>query len=458
MSFTSCTLSFTGGTEKTVLATRSLVKTLGISGVKTITLKVGSKDVSVPIKLVKRPGMTLYLPIAIKQALRVPRSGRAYVHYDAANQELRLGPLIGIMTGAMVRTSAESPHGPRSSLMRSYLSAGANKAFYFAFTPHDVDWSEGTVVGHFVSGEGEWVRKTVPLPDVVYNRLASRRAEKQQSFESFKERFIRKGIPVFNWSYFDKWDVYKILEGDEMKKHVPESHINPSPETLKAMLERHKFIYLKPTAGSLGNGIYRLTYHPGKGYFARFRQNNQNVLLRYGKFAGLSSMLGISRGRLRNYVAQQGIRLIEIDSCPIDFRFHMHKNSRDEWIVAGIGAKKAGRGSVTTHVKNGGQVMTPEQALGRVFGDRGNQVLEHAKQVAIQLCQAIERNYKRVLGELGLDIGIDQNERIWMFEANSKPGRSIFKHPGLKHQGRASLNHLVDYSVYLAKFRPRKEA
>lgn len=458
MSFTSCTLSFTGGTEKTVLVTRSLVRALGMAGAKAITLRVGSKEQTVPLRLVKRPGTSLYVPIAIKQALRIPRSGRTYVHYDADNQELRLGPLIGIMTGAMARISAESNHGPRSSLMRSYLSAGTNRAFYFSFTPNDVDWSEGTVIGHFVSGEGEWKCKTVPLPDVVYNRLASRRAEKQQSFESFKERFSRKGIPVFNWSYFDKWDVYKILDGDPMNRHVPESHINPSSETLKSMLDRHKFIYLKPTAGSLGNGIYRLTYSPNKGYFARFRQGNQNVLLRYSKFSGLSSMLGLSRGRLRHYVAQQGIRLAEIDSCPIDFRFHMHKNHLDQWVVAGIGAKKAGRGSVTTHVKNGGQVMTPEQALGSVFGSRGEQVLDNAKQVAVQLCEAIERNHNRVLGELGLDIGIDQHENIWMFEANSKPGRSIFKHPGLKHEGRASLNHLVDYSVYLAKFRPRKEA
>ncbi|GJM79748.1 hypothetical protein HMSSN139_22440 [Paenibacillus sp. HMSSN-139] len=70
---------------------------------------------------------------------------------------------------------------------------------------------------------------------------------------------------------------------------------------------------------------------------------------------------------LRGYVAQQGIRLIEIDSCPIDFRFHMHKNGKNQWVVVGIGAKKAGKGSVTTHLKNGGSLLTPEQALSRAL-------------------------------------------------------------------------------------------
>jgi hypothetical protein len=163
-------------------------------------------------------------------------------------------------------------------------------------------------------------------------------------------------------------------------------------------------------------------------------------------------------GALSRYVAQQGIRLIEIESCPIDFRFHMHKDGNNRWVVAGIGAKKAGRGSVTTHIKNGGSLMTPEQALARIFGDRASEVLQEAKNVAVKLSEAIERNYSHMLGELGLDIGIDRNGSIWMFEANAKPGRSIFKHPALKDQGRASIEYILDHCLYLSKFRKREES
>jgi len=156
-------------------------------------------------------------------------------------------------------------------------------------------------------------------------------------------------------------------------------------------------------------------------------------------------------------VVQQGIRLIEIDKCPIDFRFHMHKDGNNDWVVAGIGAKKAGRGSVTTHIKNGGSLMTPEQALSRTFKDRASEVLQEAKAVAIKLSEAIERNYNHTLGELGLDIGIDQDGAVWMFEANAKPGRSIFKHPALREQGRASLEYILDHCLYLSKFRRKEE-
>src|SRR5690606_12267083 len=153
-----------------------------------------------------------------------------------------------------------------------------------------------------------------------------------------------------------------------------------------------------------------------------YRRGSENVLVRYSNFQSMMRMLQARLGsRMSSYVAQQGIRLIELDRCPIDFRFHMHKHGSNHWIAAGIGAKKAGRGSVTTHVKNGGSLLTPDQALGRTFGNNASFVLEKAKQVAVKLAEAIERNYPHRLGELGLDIGIDKSGEVWMFEANAKP-------------------------------------
>ncbi len=102
--------------------------------------------------------------------------------------------------------------------------------------------------------------------------------------------------------------------------------------------------------------------------------------------------------------------------------------------------------------------MTPEQALGRAFGARSEEVLKEARTVAVRLSEAIERNYSHQLGELGLDIGIDRDGEVWMFEANAKPGRSIFKHPALKEQGKASLEYILEHCLYLSRFRRRDES
>ncbi|UVI31881.1 YheC/YheD family endospore coat-associated protein [Paenibacillus spongiae] len=452
MSLTSCHVHFSPHSDRVIHLSGSLLKSLKLSGKKTVQIRFGKETITAALKSIRRQGHHLYLSAGVRQLIRVPKTGSISLLHAAEN-EVKIGPLIGVLTDAVSR-SITAPFGPRTGHIKQLVRTGESKAYFFAFTPRDINWQQETVNGYFLNQSG-WYRKIVPLPDVVYNRLPSRRAETTPSIMNLRERFVKNKIPFFNWSFFDKSDVYKMLDQDvEALEHLPESVNNPKPEKIKEMLEKHQFIYYKPTAGSLGIGIYRLTYHPKRGYFARYRRNGSNVLLRFTNFQSLMRMLQARHGNaLGRYVCQQGVRLIEIDGCPIDFRFHMHKNGSNEWIPVGIGAKKAGRGSVTTHIKNGGTLLTPEQALGRTFEGSAGEILDKAKKVSIKLSEAIERNFPHTLGELGLDIGIDKEGKVWMFEANAKPGRSIFSHPSLRSQGRDSFTHIVEHCMYLSRFK-----
>ncbi|MFC4600449.1 YheC/YheD family protein [Cohnella hongkongensis] len=457
MSLTICNVHFTQQPERIVWFSSPLAKLLKLGGRKSVNVKLGKDVVPAAVRTVKRKGHHVYVSAGLRRSVRVPKSGSVHLVGEEGD-EIQLGPLIGVLTDGA--GSSSSPFGVRTGFVKQLLHLGRKRAYLFAFRPRDINWQQEKIHGWFLDGGGGWTRRIVPFPDVVYNRLPSRRAETGMTIRSLRERFIRKKIPFFNWSFFNKADVYKLLDNDpEALRHLPESVNNPGPDKIRELLEKHQFLYYKPSAGSLGAGIYRLTYHPRKGYFIRYRKGGGNVLLRFSNFGSLMKMLRARHGgSLSHYVAQQGIRLVEIDNCPIDFRFHMHKDGRNEWVVAGIGAKKAGRGSVTTHIKNGGSLMTPEQALGRTFGARAEEVLKEAKTVAVRLSEAIERNYSHQLGELGLDIGIDRDGDVWMFEANAKPGRSIFKHPALKDQGRASLEYILEHCLYLSKFRRRDES
>jgi hypothetical protein len=453
MSLTICNVHFTQQSEPIVWLSSPLAKLLRLSGRKSVNVKLGKETIPATVRTIKRSGRHVYLSAGLRRSVRIPRSGHVYLH-DEQDGEIHLGPLVGVLTDGRMLSPA-SPFGERTEFVRQLLRVGQKSAYFFAFTPRDINWQQETVHGWFLDSSGSWIRRVVPFPDVVYNRLPSRKAEAGLELTSLRERFVRKRIPFFNWSYFNKSDVYKLLDNDpEALRHLPESVHNPTANRIQEMLEKHHFIYYKPSAGSLGVGIYRLTYHPRKGYFVRYRRDGENVLLRFNQFDSLMSMLRARHGSgLNHYVAQQGIRLVEIDNCPIDFRFHMHKDGENRWVVAAIGAKKAGRGSVTTHIKNGGSLMTPELALSNTFVDRSDDVLKEAKDIAVKLSEAIERNYTHTLGELGLDIGIDRDGSVWMFEANAKPGRSIFKHPALKAQGRASLQYILDHCLYLSRFR-----
>lgn len=459
MNMTTCKIHFTKTPSKSIYASTSLLKKLKLKPAKSIHLGLGKKKTRTTLKRIKKPGRHLYIPSTIRGLLRVPQSGSVLISNQNGGK-LQLGPLIGIMTTASSRT-VNAPFGGKSGMLKQYLRAGHGKALYFAFTPMDIDWQKETVVAHFLNSSGGWTRRVVPLPDVVYNRITNRKLERSLAMHALKSRFLKRNIPIFNWSFYDKWQIYNLLQNEsDVSRHVPESQINPTPEQIKQMLNKHRFIYLKPTAGSLGKGIYRITHHPQKGYFVRYRLRGKNVLLRLSNFNRLMRLLNKQKGMtLKNHVIQQGIRLIELDRCPIDFRFHLNKNGKNEWVVAGIGAKKAGRGSVTTHVASGGKLMTPGSVLSRIYGEnQGREMLQKAKQTTIKLAEAIERNDPHLIGEIGFDIGIDKDGKIWMFEANAKPGRSIFKHPALRAQGKASLMYVFEHCLYLSKFYRNRRA
>lgn len=456
MSLTFGNVHFTQQPQKVVYVSGALMKNLNLSGKKSVQLRLGGERMPAMLKPINKSGKHLYLPTSVRKKMKVPSSGSVFLR-SLQEGEVQIGPLIGVLSDGPT-SSAQNPFGSRTDFIKQLLRAGNKKSYIFAFTPRDIHFENDTVNGYFLNEAGRFIRKTVPLPDVVYNRLPSRRAETSNSINQLREKLARRRIPFFNWSFFNKSDIYRLLENDNtVNRYVPESIMNPAPEQIKEMLERHSIVYYKPNSGSLGKGIYRLSYIPKSGYYARYRNKDRNALLRFKSFQSLMRTLQTRHGgQLRGYVAQQGIRLIEIDSCPIDFRFHMHKNGKNQWVVVGIGAKKSGKGSVTTHLKNGGSLLTPEQALSRTFGARSDEVLRNAKAVAIRLAEAIELHHQHLIGEIGFDLGIDQDEKVWMFEANAKPGRSIFKHPSLRSEGKASVEHILEHCLFLSKFRRRE--
>ena len=63
----------------------------------------------------------------------------------------------------------------------------------------------------------------------------------------------------------------------------------------------------------------------------------------------------------------------------------------------------------------------------------------------------LENEITGTIGEIGYDVGIDKNGQLWLFEANSKPGRSIFKHPKLKDYDQLSRSLPISFALYLTK-------
>ncbi|RKD23763.1 hypothetical protein BEP19_04860 [Ammoniphilus oxalaticus] len=437
-----------------IVISHTLCRELGIENRKQVYVQLGQRKVLTRLLKAKQGERDIWFPPTLRKELVVPFSGQMHVKFEG--DTIRIGPLVGILTTG-VSLVGNRLVSQRASFFRHLLSAqrGAGM-YYFLFTPGSVDWETKTARGYFLvetNNRVHWQQAPVPFPDVIYNRIPNRSSEQSRSVKLFKEKMnALSNCSMFNPTFFNKWSIHQRLQGHLFAtKHMPETHIAPTVSRIENMLQKYGMVYLKPGSGSLGLGIIKIFYRPGNGFFCRYNQKGQNVVRRYRTLAPLLQER-IPRSRFGSYLAQQGIRLIKYNGRPLDFRVHAHKNSKNEWVVAAIAAKIAGQGSVTTHVRTGGTVISGEDLLQRVFQHRAKEMEAALKDTAVRLAEAIESRVQQNIGELGFDLGIDETGHIWMFEANSRPGRSVFRHDGLREADKKSINLIVDYSRYLANF------
>ena len=151
---------------------------------------------------------------------------------------------------------------------------------------------------------------------------------------------------------------------------------------------------------------------------------------------------------LDKVLVQQGIHLLRYEQRIIDFRVHTNKDDNGEWKVTAIAAKIAGTGSVTTHVRSGGEIKTLDEIFTK---DESQHYKEKLTTASLELSKALGRNIEGIIGEIGFDLGIDRNGDVWLFEANSKPGRSIFKHPELKEFDLLTRKLSMAFAIFLTE-------
>ncbi|HHY74434.1 MAG TPA: YheC/YheD family protein [Bacillus bacterium] len=413
------------------------------------TISLGTEICNCEIKRSKEP-QTIYITESLWKQLGIPYESK--IHVIANDGVLHLGPLIGIFTAGFTGTTIR-PIGDRSLFFAKLLSTEKTVgAFTFVFGANHINWETGRIKGFFHSMDG-WKQIEVPFPNVVYDRLPNRKTENHSILKNIKNKLQNEYlIPWFNPGFFNKWEIHEIFSAHpEVTLYLPETIAIPTLNSIRELLDKYHNIYIKPMNGSLGLGIHQIIKaadSDGEALYCRFRKNDKNHLR---KFKSLESLLQtqFNNENLKGYIAQQGIALIKVDNKPFDFRIHTNKDDAGVWKMSAIAAKVAGVGSVTTHLGSGGIVKTIEEIKKLVpIPADGAEKLEQA---VLTMSEILEKEINGTLGEIGFDLGIDKNGQIWVFEANSKPGRSIFKHPKLKEYDQLSRALPMSFAIYLTK-------
>ncbi|MNE20779.1 Endospore coat-associated protein YheD [compost metagenome] len=325
-------------------------------------------------------------------------------------------------------------------------------AYVYFFTPNHISSSSKNLTA-WVYGD-KWTQIEVPAADVFYNRLTSRKLENKPSVQHFlKEVKSKYGSHFFNEKFLDKTEVFDALSRDHtLSRYLPESHSLRKFAVLKTMCAKYPSVFLKPIRGSLGKGIIRVSKLDGGAYQTLATVVGGTKRQSYSSLAKLYSSLS-GKMKFTRYQIQQGLSLIEIDRRPVDFRALVQKNLNGKWSVTSIVARTAGSQHFVSNLARGGSLSTVKEAAFRSSLPAGikAKIGTRLRTAALDIAQGVDSQIPSHFGELGIDLAVDTNGRIWLLEVNSKPSKNDNTPIG-GSKIRPSVKQVIDYARYLSGF------
>lgn len=438
--------------ENTVMLGERLIKQWKIPTDRPLQLSFGSfrQEITV-ISAAKYSGLRISEPLARKMGLASRPVLR--VAYSPSSKTLRLGPLISVLISRDYPDTPEKPFGSISMFCRELVNACRKQgAYVYFFTPNHITESASSIQGWIY--DGGWRQTTMPIADVINNRLTTRKMENKPSVQHFmKEVKSRYGSHIFNEKFLDKNEVFDTLKQDSsLSRLMPESHLLTGYSILKKMCSQYPVVFLKPVRGSLGKGIIRISRQSDGTY--------QTLATSVGgpkkqSYPNLNKLFTNVSGKMKStrYQIQQGLTLIDHSKRPIDFRALVQKNGLGKWSVTSVVARIAGGNHFVSNLARGGTLSTVTEAVNRCALPSAVKSTAHAKlqRASLDIAKGLDALLPAHFGELGIDLAMDTSGKIWLLEVNSKPSKND-NTPLHEQKIRPSVKRLLEYCAFLSGF------
>lgn len=442
----------------TIMLGAELMKKQGIPKAQHLSLQFGIfKQTIKVLPDQKKSALTMHSRLAQQLAIPLTKNELTLaIHYDKEQAKLKLGPLLAVLINKETPDDPDRPFGSISSFC-SELTAACLKqgAFVYFFTPEALA-GPGTLISGWIQ-DGEWRKLLLPLAEVIYNRLPSRKAESQAPVQKLIRETARfYNVSIFNERFLDKHEVFELLaEDSEVADYLPQSLLLTDYEQLKQMISKHAVLYLKPIHGSMGRGIYRITSQADNSYC--LEQASNTFSQRISKFSSLKRLYRVLMPKLakRNYQLQQGISIIQVGRNPVDFRALVQKNGQGVWSITSIVARTAGNEQFVSNVARGGSIDSVLSTLPRsnlLQHIHYDDLLQALKKAALDIAKVIDEKLEEHFAELGVDLAVDVQGKVWLIEVNSKPSK-VDSSTLQRNKIRPSVRMLLAYAKYLAGFQ-----
>ncbi len=446
--------------ENTLMAPPNVQESGRLKSGQQIKICAGNRGVTVCLAGAAKHdnGDTLYLAENVRDALLLPAQAILNLAMEPDSPDWRLGPVIGIFANRSEKVN--KPFGEQTSFLRSLsCKAGKLRCFCFAFSPEDIDWENEVIRGSVPpdNGSAEWQTMLLPFPDVIYDRGLFPRGEKRKTATEAR-RILRNypGVTMFNPAFFGKWKTHRLLARHEtLNVHLPDTRLYTAMADVYELLNRHGVVYLKPSGGSSGRGILRLTTTPA-GYVVNFRHSRQVKTLKLPDRFQLEGRLTALMNGYR-YIIQQGLNLAVIDGCPFDVRVLMQKNVHGLWRRTGMALRVAAPNHFISNIHAGGHAAKLSDILPGIFPNpaiRGK-IIQDIRRICSLIACWVSGEGNPLFGEIAIDLGVDVKGKVWIIELNAIPGRSVFRRIGAQETLAKAISRPMEYAYFLSGFEPR---
>jgi UDP-N-acetylmuramoyl-tripeptide--D-alanyl-D-alanine ligase len=330
-----------------------------------------------------------------------------------------------------------------NTVIKSYayaIVANAEGADFVYFTPKSVNFTNKTIEG-YVYKNGSWQEQTTPFPDVVYNTGSPEKLEKSKEIITQ----LREFIPFTTVSIGNKWSINERLKkGKAFAKYLIPAKVLQKWTDLIGYLDDYVNVVVKPMDGRKGQGIYFIkTYE--NGFIV-----NKDCMDEYYSQRELKEFLN-ELLQENTYIVQPYISSKTKSGLIFDFRLHVQKNGEGKWVITAIYPRIAKKGTIITNINNGGYTNYLEPFLYQEFDESDAYNIKRTLEYfSISLARHLDElqmlEYSEVIDEIGVDVGLDDNLKPWIYEVNWRPGC-----PPAFYLELDVVKNTIQYAMFLAK-------
>lgn len=436
----------------TIYLSSSLLGYWSMSTNDVVQLCIGTRIV--PVRLETKPiekhhilfseQLMMELPLPVKELHFLSQ-------YDPKQKALFIGPIFALVTEVNENEESEPNFRSIHSFCEElHYASDIAGGFFYVF--HIKDFSIDGIDGYYYDNDG-WRKSKIILPNIVYNRIHSRKLEASSFFKKFINEINQQKIPIFNERFLSKWEIHNILEGEEhLHPFLPDTALY-SEEKLPAYLEKYNSVFIKPVNGSQGRNIFKVSYDLGKIIVEASSAGDHE---KTKVFNHVSEFIQWFRKRQTQtvFIIQQSLPLSTYQSRQLDFRVLCHRTHQHDWRVTSIVSRLSAKSQFVSNLARGGEMMKPLKPLTNLFDQKtALSQVAFMKELSIEIANVISQSSTGLFGELGIDIGVDENGRIWIIEVNSKPSKNMEEQNA---KIRPSAKAIFEYATALAFQHLRK--